>query len=47
MSGWVTVPVMTLRGQFHSVRDKVTGERIPLQFLPATDPSGRPVPEVS
>jgi hypothetical protein len=45
MSGWATVPVMTLRGQFHSVRDKETGERIPLQFLPATDPSGRPVSE--
>jgi hypothetical protein len=43
MSGWVTVPVMTLRGRFHSVRDKVSGQRIPLQFLPPTDASGRPV----
>jgi len=44
MNGWVTVPVMTLRGQFQSVRDKATGEQIPLEFLPATDPSGRAVP---
>src|ERR1035441_2525894 len=35
---------MTLRGQFQSVRDKSSGQAIPLEFLPATDPSGRAVP---
>jgi hypothetical protein len=43
MSGWVTVPAMTLRGQSESVRDKVSGEHFPLEYLPATDSSGRPV----
>ena len=42
MSGWVTLPAMTLRGEFQSVRDKNSGERIPLQFVGPTDAAGRP-----
>jgi hypothetical protein len=43
ISGWVTVPAMTLRGNFQSVRDKVSGERFPLQMVGPTGADGRTV----
>lgn len=43
MSGWVTVPTMTLRGQFQSARDKNSGESIPLEVVAPTDPAGHTV----
>jgi hypothetical protein len=40
LSGWVTAPTMSLRGQFQSVRDKDSGESIPLEVVAPTDPAG-------
>ncbi len=33
-SGWITMPVTCLRGDFHSLEDPKTGQRIPLEFVP-------------
>jgi hypothetical protein len=43
VSGWVTVPTMTLRGQFQSMRDKSSGERLPLEIVDPTGADGRTV----
>jgi len=43
ISGWVSAPTMTLRGQFQSARDKNSGESIPLEVVAPTDPAGNTV----
>ena len=43
MNGWVTVPTMTLRGQFQSLRDNNSGESIPLEVVAPSDPAGHAV----
>ncbi len=45
MSGWVTAPTKTLRGDFQSVRDKNTGELIPLEFVNPIDVAAHPLPK--
>jgi len=43
ISGWVTVPTMTLRGQFQSMRDKTSGNLLPLESVSPSGADGRPV----
>ena len=43
ISGWVSAPTMTLRGNFQSARDKNSGESIPLEVVAPTDPAGNTV----
>ena len=44
-SGWVTMPSSCLRGDFHSLEDRHTGEWTPLVFEPGYQPFARPAGE--
>lgn len=44
-SGWVEMPSSCLRGDFHSLQDPKTGERIPLEFRHGYSPHSRPANE--
>lgn len=41
-SGWIEMPVTSLRGNFHSVRNKITGKQIPIELIAGLSPHAKP-----